>query len=107
MEGRGDGGEALEVVCKMSGIGGGGYSFFMETFSVHKMSRQSVFEVGLGAANVEFPGQVTLNLVDPDGVSADVIVSTACGVAGVAVACKGVKVKGGDVLGQFAGEVSI
>ena len=59
----------------------------METFGVHKMSRYSVFEVGLGAANVEFPGQVTLNLVDSDCLPADVIVCTASGVAGVAVAC--------------------
>ena len=58
----------------------------MEFFGVHKVLLHSFLEDGLGAANAEFPGQVTLNLVDSDGVSADVIVSTARGVAGVAVA---------------------
>ena len=59
----------------------------MEAFGVHKMSRHPVLEVGLGAANLEFPGQVTLNLVASDCMPADIIVCTASGVAGVAVAC--------------------
>ena len=64
----------------------------METFGVSKEVFHSLFEVGLGAAHGEFPCQVAFNLVDSNCVCTEFIVSTATGVLGVTIACKGVKV---------------
>ena len=67
----------------------------------------SSFEVLLGVSNVDFTCVLAFDFVHHNGLSANIIVVTACLFSGSTIAREGFKVFAGDVFVDLGGEVCL